>query len=233
VLLTLAAPARPTFSASDTHPFTRVVATADGPAYSFTRTGASLTVVAGRSGGNEREFFVPSDAPVTHDQQSCAEWSSQPSVAQQGAVFRLHTVAGGIQAITVTKNIFFHAFWIINVHVWNTTDPSPYTLVASFDLSSELEIPGTNNAYPLPWFFCAAVRGSTVAFKVWRNGQSEPAWGDTRYGAITQLPAGHTDPGTTGWYVGHLSGSSASFTHLTTSTWDPQQVHAAPTLQTP
>jgi len=187
-----------------------------------------VTASAGHAGGNEREFLVPSDAPVTRDEETCAEWTTQPSVAQQGAVLRMHAVSGGVQAITVTKNIFFDAFWVINVHVWDTSNASsPFTLVAGFDLSSELRIPGTSHVYPLPWFFCAAVRGSTIAFKVWRNGQSEPIFGDSRYGAVVELPTGFTDPGIAGWYIGHLSGGSAMVTQLATSTWDPRPIQAS------
>jgi hypothetical protein len=186
-----------------------------------------MTVVAGHAGGNEREFIVPSDAAAVRDQQSCAEWTTEPTVAQQGAVLRLHRVAGGVQAITVTKNIFFDAFWIFDVHVWDTTTRPRLTLVGSFDLSAELRVPGTNLAYPLPWFFCAAVRGSTLAFKVWRDGQPEPAWGNTDNGAVMTLPSRHTEPGIAGWYIGHLSGGAATLTHLATSTWDAAQTHAA------
>ena len=224
-VLAFAAPARPTFTAADTGPSTRVVATADRSPYVIKRTSGTMTVVAGHAGGNEREFIVSSDAAVVGDQQSCAEWTSQPALAQQGAVLRLHPVVGGTQAITVTKNIFFGAFWIFNVHVWDTTTRPRSTLVGRFDLSAELRVPGTNVAYPLPWFFCAAVRDSTLAFKVWRDGQPEPAWGNTDNGVVMTLPNGHTDPGVAGWYTGHLAGGAATFTHLATSTWDTAQAH--------
>lgn len=220
-LLALASPAHATFNVSDARPLIRVVATADGSPYSVAQSRGTVTVSAAHAGGNEREFLVPSDAPLSRDQESCAEWTSEPTVAQQGVVLRLHSVAGGVQAITVTKNIFFDAFWIINVHVWDTTNPSsPFTLAGSFDLSGELRVPGTNRAYPLPWFLCAAVRDSTLALKVWRNGQAQPAWGKPRFGGVMQLPNGFTDPGLAGWYIGHLSGGSVTFTQLATSTRD-------------
>jgi hypothetical protein len=65
---------------------------------------------------------------------------------------------------------------------------------------------------------CARVVGDTVSFIVWPLRDPEPAWNDPKYGGSVTLPAGWSQPGIPGWYVGHLEpGDSVGFTDMSTA----------------
>ena len=125
----------------------------------------------------------------------------------------MHDVAGGTKAITITKNVWFDANWIFNVHVWDTSASPVATLIASFDLGSVL-YPG-GSYVPYPWSICARVIGNVVDFVVWPTGSPQPSWGDPAYGGAVTLPPGFEDAGHAGWYAGHLQpGEHAGFQDL-------------------
>jgi len=176
-----------------------------------------VAAAPGNASGNLRLVFWPGDAPVRVDETSCATWSGATSdLAQQGAALRIQpTVDGGVRALTITKNVFMHSFWIFNVHVW-TPGSAMGREIASFDLgpvfrfSERLAVPR-----PLPWRMCARTRAGRVELKVWRLTEDEPAWGDATHGGSVAIPADAPVAGTAGWYIGHLwPGMSATFSDL-------------------
>ena len=150
---------------------------------------------------------------MAENEQSCATWSSESSnINQEGAALRISEAADGAgRAITVTKNVYFHAGWIFNVHVWDTATTGVGTQIGSFDLSSVFR-PGGSQV-PLPWNLCARVVGPTVSFIAWPATEQPPAWDDATHGGSVTLPNGWDSVGAAGWYIGHLQpGDSATFT---------------------
>jgi hypothetical protein len=128
----------------------------------------------------------------------------------------VHRDNGSTKAITVTKNVWFHAGWVLNFHVWDNADPRPLNQIGSVDLSALLRPDGFT--VPLPWHVCARVSGARVDTVVWLPGQTKPAYGDPYRGGSVFLPTGWTYPGKPGWYIGHLQpGTDSTLTDLTVS----------------
>ena len=99
---------------------------------------------------NLRSAFWPADSPLVTDAQTCATWASQSlSTAQQGAALRVATVDGSTRAVTVTKNIFYGATWLFNVHTWDTSATPAFHPVGGVLLKSELWPDDVES--PLPW----------------------------------------------------------------------------------
>jgi hypothetical protein len=177
----------------------------------------TATAPAGNEHGNLRLVFWPSDARLESDATSCATWSDATSdLVQQGAALRIDTDPGGaVRAITVTKNVYVHSFWIFNIHVWDGSallgrEIASFDLGAVFRFSDDLYV-----ARPLPWRLCARTRAGRVEFKVWRLAEIEPEWGDPTHGGSVAIPADAPASGAAGWFIGHLRpGMSATFTDL-------------------
>lgn len=182
--------------------------TADAPDHATARAGTDNV------SGNTRVVFTHPADPATTDSQTCGTWSSDAgSFDQEGAALRVHTVDGGVKAITVTKNVVFGAKWIFNLHVWDTSRLPVAIQIGAFDLSPVFY--PNQTLRPLPWSMCARTEGSTVSFVVWPSSQARPAWNDAASGGSVTLPSGYGDRGAFGWYVGHLRASDeASFRDL-------------------
>jgi hypothetical protein len=169
------------------------------------------------AGANDRMVFWPAQAAPVADQESCATWSSQSPaqgtgvITQEGLALRVATKDGVTRAITVTKNVFEYANYILNIHVWNTSRAVPFQLLKELNIKSFLM---ANGSPGMPWDICARVVSSTVQVELWLPGQTPPAWGDTASGGTVQLPTGWDYPGVAGWYVGHLAtGATATYTN--------------------
>jgi hypothetical protein len=177
----------------------------------------TAAAASGNTGGNLRLLFWPSEARIETDATSCATWSAATSdILQQGAALRVSVAPGGtVRAITVTKNVYVHSYWIFNIHVWNSADGLGRE-IASFDLGSVFRF--SNDLYvarPLPWRLCARTRDGRVEFKVWRLAELEPAWGDPAHGGSVAIPEDAPASGASGWFIGHMRpGMSATFTDL-------------------
>lgn len=184
-----------------------------------------VTAPATNTGGNLREFFWPASTPDVMDAQTCAVWSKQSEgFIQQGAALRIVNSPEGTRGISVTKNIFYAASWVFNVHVWDTSNTSkPYTLIGQFDMS---EVMGKmyydesgnfqSNLKPFPWRVCARAVGDQFSFKVW-TASATPAWEDPKYTRTVTIPEGWNQPGKTGWYIGHVRpGQTAEFKNIHT-----------------
>jgi Calx-beta domain len=202
---------------------TQVVAAKTRAADSYTIAASGGTVESSANApvlsSNDRVVFWPSTEVPAADQESCATWSSQqPTQArgvttQEGLALRVATADGVTRALTVTKDVWANANYVVNVHEWNTSWAQPFQLLASVNLGGYLASGGAVS--PLPWDVCARVVGTTLQFEVWLDGQTPPAWGDTTQGATVQLGAGWDYPGAAGWYVGHLAaGASTTYTNL-------------------
>lgn len=199
-----------TFSGNDT--FETAVLTPDGDdEYSFTAEGSKMMVapLAYNTGGNLRSAFWPLNGPSVADSQTCATWVQQEGdIVQQGAALRIRTTDDWVRAITVTKNIYYGATWIFNFHTWDNTRTRAFDQFGATTLDAM-------KGQSLPWRFCARVLGSKLEFKVWPLAETEPPWGTTSHGGSATVPAGWSDPGRAGWYIGHLEpGGSASFAEL-------------------
>ena len=180
-------------------------------------------------------LFWPSDGRVTADATSCATWSEASSdVVQQGAALRIGDEPGGsVHALTVTKNVYVHSYWIFNVHIWDTATGGG-TEIASFDLSPVFRFGGDLYiARPLPWRLCARTRNGRLEFKAWRLAEIEPPWDDPAHGGSVRLPADAPATGAAGWFIGHLRpGMTATFTDLRAHTRiPPSTVPEAPVTQ--
>ena len=228
----------PTFDGgTDSSPLVNTNLISDGTdTYDYSRTGADLAVSApatNSDGGQLRQVYYPSDGPVTDAEQSCSTWSAQTGIYdQQGIALRIAPTADGLgtRAITVTKNIWEVGFWRFNVHVWDSTAASPFTLLATVDMGS---VVGSDvfHLVPYPWHVCARVSGLTFQFIVWTGSNPQPSWDDA--GAVQQvtLPSGWDYPGRAGWYIGHLApGTVDTFTDL--QTWSLKGTFAPPTTST-
>jgi hypothetical protein len=175
------------------------------------------TSPASNSGSNTRVATWRRDDPALGDQQACVSWSDAPDTYghQPGVALRVHDVEGGVVGLTVTRNVYFGAFWGFNVHTWDTRQPVPFTKVGGFGFETALTR-GSFVPAPPPWHLCARVVGSVLSLKVWAGDEPEPEWDDPAHGGSVTLPAGWEDPGLPGVYFGHIpSGSSFTLTELT------------------
>ena len=168
-------------------------------------------------GANLRLLFWPSDAAPRdrrHLVRHVERGHERRRPAGRGAADR-HRAGGAVRAITVTKNVYVHSYWIFNVHVWGPDDAFGRE-IASFDLGSVFRF--SDDLYvarPLPWRLCARTRAGSLEFKVWRIGEIEPEWGDPTHGGSVVLPPDAPTRGAAGWFIGHVRpGMSATFTDL-------------------
>lgn len=208
-----------TYPSTDPRPAFTTLLTPDGTdAYNYTSSTGQMQVAAldTNTAGNLRSTFWPADSPLVKDAQTCATWAAQSnSFVQQGAALRISTATGSTRAVTVTKNIIYGATWGFNVHTWDTALTPAFQPVGTILLKSELWPDGTES--PLPWHVCVRTTGAELDLKVWRGGESEPAWGDASHGGSVTLPATAVYRGATGWYIGHLTaGAQAEFADLKT-----------------
>ena len=190
-------------------PIARQVLTTDGTdTYDIVKTGGGIdaSAPATNASSNLREIYWPSATEESVDSQVCTVWSSESSAGvQQGLATRIVQTETSTKAVTVTKNIFFGATWLFNVHTWDTSNLGAYNQVAYFDYSNVVgKIDETGNTLkPVPWKTCMRVTGQTLQFKLWVTG-SEPSWSNPTYVRSTTIPAEFVYPGRTGWYVGHI-----------------------------
>jgi hypothetical protein len=190
------------------------VATEDGPrAYEFepTADGTSVTVHAPPgTGRNLRMVWTTSDTSVSRDHQACDTWGvTDGPITQQGVALRVVEEGGSVsRAICVMKNIWMGGNWIFNAIGF---DHGSFVVLGAVDLSETFDPDGL--VPRLPWRMCARVQDSTLVWKVWPTTRSEPAWGDSMFGATITLPPEWVYPGRPGFYVGHLeTGDDAEFT---------------------
>jgi hypothetical protein len=183
----------------------------------FSLTSKNGTTIAAadstNTGGNSRFFFWQTGSPVLTDSESCATWNISSLLDQQGVALRITNVNGVTRGVTVTKNVYYSAFWIFNVHVWDSSNlANPYTQIGEFPLNSTF-VPNGQYA-PLPWNLCAKVVGNTLSFIAWPAIDSQPAWGDPNFGGSVSLPSGYEN-GYAGWYFGHIAaGKTIKYTSL-------------------
>lgn len=175
------------------------------------------------TGANMRVVFWRHADGSSANQESCATWSAVDHDQQPGLALRAHDVAGGTRAITITKNIWFNGYSIVNVHVMDSSRPDqPFVQIAGQDLPALRRSASFNDVKPYPWRACARVVGSTISVKVWPVDQPEPAWDDLDHGYSVTLPAswGITS-GRPGHYAGHLrAGASLHYSDLVATNLD-------------
>lgn len=177
-----------------------------------------VTSAPGQRDFNRRQIFTRRDAAPSRDHQVCATWTRGTSdTVQQGLAVRVRSGPGRRQrAVTVTKNVWVHFFWVFNLHTWDTRrQGDPMRQFAQFDMHDVVMPDG--ELLPFPWRVCLRVRGRAVAFKVWLpRSQPEPSWSDPVHVREATVPKGFSAPGRPGWYIGHLPPTgSTRYTALT------------------
>lgn len=165
---------------------------------------------------NLRKIFWPTGEASAADEQVCATWLDQSGIVQQGVALRINDGPSSIRALTVTKNVVYGVQWVFNVHTWDTSQPEPFTGIGQYDMSQV--VMADNQYLPFPWRICARAIGAELTFKVWLpDREAEPSWSDPIHARTTTVPNDFLAPGTTGWYIGHISaGGSAHYGSLET-----------------
>jgi hypothetical protein len=195
-------------------------------AYGVVEDGAGVVTVTARpenTDANIRVLFWRQAETVSAAQETCATWSASDHDQQPGLALRIHDVNGGTRAITVTKNVWFFAWSVFNVHVMDSSNPNaPFVQIAGQDLPGLRLSESFNDVKPYPWRACARVVGSTVSVKVWPVNEPEPAWNDPNYGYSVTLPASaNVTSGRPGHYAGHvLPGRSLTYSDLVATNLD-------------
>jgi hypothetical protein len=189
--------------------------------FTVAKAGAELTMAAPatNTGDNTREVIWPARSLSSRDAQTCATWVSESDdFVQEGLALRIRHHDGATTAITVTKNIVYGVHWAFNVHAWDSSSESPFTLLGQWDLSAVV-LDHDGQDQPMPWRVCFRAVGSTVALKIWWPGRMpEPSWSDPDYTRTMTIPATYSHRGHAGWYVGHLRpGMSTEYDGL--GTW--------------
>ena len=166
------------------------------------------------SNGDTRDMFWSSSGVREAGATECATWASGKGLAQDALAFDIRSTKGGLQAITIERNIWGYAFWDFIAITWDTTSTSNAVADGSVDLSSYL---GTGPTDVFPLQVCARMVGSTLQFEVAKRGDAIQAWGNTaRGGDITTRMPSNGVTGATGVYFGHMAvGTSAQMTNVT------------------
>jgi hypothetical protein len=175
-------------------------------------TAIAVGADAGNPHGTNRMAFWRRSDPTVADVETCATWTSTGHpFHQEGATLRLRPVGEGVRAITVTKNVYLEQYWIFNIHVWDTNDPeASFAMVGTFDLSATLGGGTTGQpVVPFPWRLCARAQGNVVDFVVWPASQARPPYGTAGRGGSATVGGNWLDPGTNGWFAGHLQPDSS------------------------
>lgn len=195
-------------------------------AYNSGAGAVTITASSSNTGGNNRGVFWPAAQTASQDGESCARWALENNSQtvtqniQEGAALRVRTNGdGSVDAVTVTRNIYYGAVWIFNQHIWNTNQSPAFTLLGHVDLRPVFDPSGdVTRPAPLPWDLCAKTVGSTLSFTAWLEGTPKPAYGDATHGGSITVPANYVYPGNFGWYAGHMTaGQTVVFDHLTTT----------------
>jgi hypothetical protein len=199
--------AEPGLAAVDAPGFAAAALTADGREhYGIVAEGSGAVLqLAGAPGdGNTRVVFWRAGATPSLDQESCATWRSLSTpVDQPGVALRIESGPPGVRALTVTRNVFGGAGYIVNVHAWDSAAaPGVPPVLARFDLGATLTRGG--DLVDLPWRLCARVTGARLDVVVWPLAEARPPWGDAGHGGSTAVPPGYDAPGLAGWFAGHL-----------------------------
>jgi hypothetical protein len=157
-------------------------------------------------GGDGRMVFWPTGTPPAPAAEVRSTWTASiGQVAQPGHAHRVTVDRDGVHAITVTRNIWLGARWIVNVHAWR--DGVPHLL-------AQVDLPRLRTAH-FPWHVASRVFGPVVEVKVWPAGTHEPAWGAAGAGIVAFIPSwyGIATSGQHGWYAGHLTGPAAAIAY--------------------
>lgn len=192
----------------DAIPYSDMVLSSHGPdAYTYDGNATTVDVSATAPVTDQRSVFWRTGAPATLDQEACATWvGADEGNEQQGIALRIRPDG---HAITVTKNVFLGAHWILNFHEWPNTSGNPFGAVNLEPLLRD---------QPFPWRVCMRATGNVAEVKVWLPGQPEPAYGDPTHGGSALIPDGWNEPGFAGWYAGHLTaGGGLTYDGLTTN----------------
>jgi len=192
-------------------------------AYSSRSGSVDVSAPSVNTDSNNRGAFWPAGQSPTRDGETCTRWKAEDhgtevvANIQEGAALRVRTNRdGSVDAITVTRNVWFDGSWIFNVNMWhvtNTFDPGLTTVLGANLHAVFGKVPR------LPWDICAKVEGSKLSFVVWPSRQTRPAYGDVTHGGTVSLPSNEVYAGHFGNYVGHLApGQSIDYDQMKVTT---------------
>lgn len=173
-------------------------------------------------GTDTRVLLDRIDTPLSNDQTSCStSWNPGGWPAQEGVAVRILIQGDRTRAVTVTKNVWQLLTGIYNVHLWDTSRPEPYLLVAGFDMSGAIGV-GDTTTEATARRLCVRVRGQELTFKVWPAAAAEPPWSSPVHVRSVLLPPQGVHAGRPGWYHGHLGPGKVAFhTGMWTGNDDP------------
>jgi hypothetical protein len=175
-------------------------------AYNVAVDGSVITTTAHSSSGTNTRAVVERNVDgASIDQQVCATWSAPDQNQQPGLALKAQH-HDGTQAITVTKNVWYGAVTVFNVHVMDTRWPVLYVQMGQQELFGLRQPGGPNPSFakPYPWRACARTVGGTLTLKVWPTAEPEPSWGDPLYGYSIPVPPGWDTLGRPSMYMGHM-----------------------------
>lgn len=206
-------------------PYTSAVITPDGDdIYLIEQTSEErdeVTVVAPGSNhsGNLRTVAVLDDVEASTDQESCITWlGPRQGAAQPGLALRVTSSDGGVQAITVSNNVWLQDRSSFNVHLADSAAGS--SLDERMVAMGEVNLPtglgeGAFTMTALPWRMCARAEGTTIEVKAWSTDEhpDEPGWDDLGFAGSVQVPPDWVRSGRPGFYMAHLAPGERA--HLT------------------
>src|SRR6187200_1936030 len=84
-----------------------------------------MSAPATNTGSNLREVFWPTGQPSFRDGQVCASWQYESTQSiQEGVALRIVTgLESRVLSLTVDKNVWAQAYWVLWVVGWDTTSP--------------------------------------------------------------------------------------------------------------
>jgi hypothetical protein len=166
----------------------------------------TVTAPASNREANTRIGWVVDQGPFERN-EVCATWQSHSgSIDQPGLVVHFD----GTHAITVTQNIWMADRSAINVHAWDLSKPVDN---GRFTLLKSVHLDGIGDGQGWPLRACARAVGPFLDFKVWPAGWWPPDYGDPAFSSGSLII---DQPGSAGWYAGHVApGGSMRYTDLT------------------
>jgi hypothetical protein len=191
----------------------QVQVTPDGGPYRVAVSGSRMTVSNVSSGGNNRELEFSSTELAETASTECATWTSGTGLAQNGVAFRIAADSGGVDSVTLERDIWDRQFWKFVVVYFHTGSNYPST--RRWDVGPITDLSGylgksTTDVFPLR--FCASLTTNDVLrFAVAKGADTMPPVGTPGQGGTFALNRSEEPvSGRTGAYVAHVPRGASS-----------------------
>jgi hypothetical protein len=167
-----------------------------------------VTVTAGTGAGQTRRIRSNTASTLT----VTPAWTTAPDATSEYDIWSWEN-----RAIVWSLNVFFNAHFIINCHVWDTSDLTQLNTPGVGDFDAYLRPGGVYRQFP--WHVKSRVVGMQSDFAIWVDGDPEPAYGTPGQSASVTIPAGYEGPGECGVYMAHIPQSGWLEVDDVTITW--------------